>query len=62
MKRLSVLNLFRMLMVSFIIVSFMVFSEMDDVLSLFGMMLTVMMALAYIITELIHSINNKAKQ
>jgi hypothetical protein len=40
----------------------MVFSEMDDVLSLFGMMLTVMMALAYIITELIHSINNKAKQ
>jgi hypothetical protein len=61
MKRLSVLNLFRMLMVSFLIVSFIVFSEMDDVLSLFGMMLTVMMALAYIITELIHSMNNMSK-
>ena len=61
MRRSSVLNLFRMLMVSFFIVSFMVFSEADDVLSLFGMMLTVMMALAYIIAELIHRMNNMSK-
>jgi hypothetical protein len=48
-------------MAFFLILSFMVFSEMDDVLSLFGMMLTVMMAIAYIIAELISSMEDKAK-
>ena len=61
MRRSSLLNLFRMIMAFFLILSFMVFSEMDDVLSLFGMMLTVMMAIAYIIAELISSMEDKAK-
>ena len=61
MRRSSLLNLFRMIMAFFLILSFMVFSEMDDVLSLFGMMLTVMMAIAYIIAEIISSMEDKAK-
>jgi len=48
-------------MAFFLILSFMAFHEADNVIGLFGMMLTVMMAIAYIAAEIISAFD-EAKQ
>jgi hypothetical protein len=57
----SLLRLFRIIMAFFLILSFMAFHEADNVIGLFGMMLTVMMAIAYIAAEIISAFD-EAKQ
>ena len=57
----SALNLFRICIVFFLILSFMAFSEGDTVVRGFGLMLTSMMTVAFIGAELSHYADKKSK-
>ena len=59
MSNKSALRLFRILIAFFLVISFITFREADEVINVFGMLMTVMLGISFICVELLHYTEKK---